>query len=134
MAAPSPDTTRRVPFPPLPPGEVVPMRFTDVITRAGWDSAGTLDSRTIQVTGFVVRNKAGAPFLARIVINCCAADAFPLHARLVGDNLGHYRDDQWLTVTGTVAPNTATESNRYTPTLIVHSARPIPTPQDTYEY
>lgn len=134
VAAPTPDTTHRVPFPPLPPGRVISMSFSDLIARAGWDNAGTLDNRAIRVTGFVARDKAGAPFLARIVISCCAADAFPVHARLVGDNLSRYRNDQWLTVTGTITPNTATSANRYTPTLTVHTAQPIPAPAEPYEY
>ncbi|WP_371878913.1 TIGR03943 family putative permease subunit [Amycolatopsis roodepoortensis] len=72
--------------------------------------------------------------LARSTASCCAADAFPIHARLVGDDLARYRDDQWLTVEGTVTPYSATKVNGYTPTLTVRSAQPIPAPAEPYEY
>ncbi|WP_431908888.1 TIGR03943 family putative permease subunit [Amycolatopsis thermoflava] len=134
IAAPSGHSTHRAPFPPLPPSEVTPLRFVDLVTRAGWDSAGTLDNRTLQISGFITHGKTGAPFLARIVINCCAADAYPIHARLTGADLSHYPNDQWLTITGTVEPYSATEANRYTPTIHVTTAHPVPAPADPYEF
>jgi uncharacterized repeat protein (TIGR03943 family) len=72
--------------------------------------------------------------LARMIISCCAADAFPVTARLTGNDLSRYRTDQWLTVTGTVEPHSATPANRYTPTIHVQTIQPIPAPGDPYEY
>ncbi|MEU0470491.1 TIGR03943 family protein [Amycolatopsis sp. NPDC006131] len=133
LTAPGGSGSHRAPFPPLPPGDVTTLRFVDLVTRAGWDSAGTLDNRTLRITGFIMHSKTGEPLLTRIVINCCAADAFPIHVRLAGPQLAQYRDDQWLTVTGVVEPYTATEGNRYTPTFHVRTATPITPPDVPYE-
>ncbi|WP_410582548.1 hypothetical protein [Amycolatopsis sp. lyj-108] len=109
------------------------MRFSDLITRAGWDSAGTLDGRVVELTGFIVHDTKGRPYLTRTVMGCCAADTLPVHAMLTGDRLPSWRDDQWLAVTGPVIPSTATKANRYIPALKT-GVRPIPAPADSYEY
>ncbi|MFB9691371.1 TIGR03943 family putative permease subunit [Amycolatopsis plumensis] len=134
VAGPVADGTAKVPFAPLPPGDPVRLKLDEVVTRAGWDSAGTLDGRVVELTGFVVHSASRKPYLTRIVMGCCAADTFPVHALLAGDRLPAWRDDQWLTVTGTVVPNTATKANGYTPALRIRSVREVPAPPDVYEY
>ncbi|RSN26774.1 TIGR03943 family protein [Amycolatopsis sp. WAC 04169] len=134
VAAPTRDGTQRIPFPPLTDEQALGLRFVDVVTRAGWDSAGTLTDRTVRLTGFVVHSKKGKPYLARINISCCAADAFPIHVSLTGTGFEQYRDDQWLEVTGKVVPGTAVKANAYTPSLRVLGVRPIPAPADPYDY
>lgn len=119
-------------FPPLPPGAVVPLSLTDLVTRAGWDASGSLNGRTVRVTGFVTHAR-GSILLARMVITCCAADAYPLTVRLAGVAPAGYADDTWLQVTGQVVPGTATRANRYTPDLEVASAQRIRQPADPYE-
>lgn len=120
-------------FPPLPPGEVVPMRVTDFVTRAGWDGNHTLDGRTVSLSGFVVHSGAST-MLARMVISCCAADAYPVTVRLTGDTAAKFPSDSWVEATGQVVPGTATERNRYTPDLTVATVRPVKAPGDPYEY
>ncbi|WP_024875737.1 TIGR03943 family putative permease subunit [Saccharomonospora piscinae] len=124
------------PFPPLPPGEVVPLSVTEFVTRAGWDSAHSLAGRTVSLTGFVVHGEGGT-MLARLVIGCCAADASAVRVRLVGPAAAELRDtpdDTWLTVTGTVVPGTATADTGYRPHLTVRTAREVAAPADPYEY
>lgn len=119
-------------FPPLPAGDVIPLTMTEFVTRAGWDASGSLNDRTVRLTGFVTHNK-GAVLLARMKITCCAADAYPLTVRLDGPAAGRYADDTWLEATGRIVPGTATAANRYTADLVVDALRPVPAPQDPYE-
>lgn len=66
--------------------------------RAATDSAGTLDSRLITVTGFTLLGSAG-PDLGRVVIICCAADAQLARVRLGGlaaTTAASYPEDTWL--------------------------------------
>ncbi|MFF1613075.1 TIGR03943 family putative permease subunit [Amycolatopsis sp. NPDC058278] len=120
-------------FPPLPAGNVVPLTVNDFVSRAGWDSAGTLNGRTVSLTGFVVHTD-GSTLLARLVISCCAADAFPVTVRLRGGEADHLASDAWIQVTGEVVPGTATKDNSYTPDFTPASITPVPTPKDPYEY
>ncbi|WP_103340862.1 TIGR03943 family putative permease subunit [Amycolatopsis sp. CA-126428] len=120
-------------FPPLPAGNVVPLTVNEFVSRAGWDSAGTLTGRTVSLTGFVVHTD-GSTLLARLVISCCAADAFPVTVRLRGGAADHLASDAWIQVTGEVVPGTATKDNSYTPDFTPTSTTPVPTPKDPYEY
>ncbi|MGW4062851.1 TIGR03943 family putative permease subunit [Amycolatopsis sp. NPDC004747] len=120
-------------FPPLPAGNVVPLTVNEFVTRAGWDSAGTLNDRTVSLTGFVVHTD-GSTLLARLVISCCAADAFPVTVRLRGGEADHLASDAWIQVTGKVVPGTATKDNSYTPDFAPASVTPVPAPKDPYEY
>ncbi|WP_414940483.1 TIGR03943 family putative permease subunit [Amycolatopsis sp. cmx-11-51] len=120
-------------FPPLPAGDVVPLEVNDFVSRAGWDKSGTLNGRTVRLSGFVVHNE-GNTMLARMVIGCCAADAFPITVRLVGEGVSGFGDDTWLEVTGTVVPGTAVRENSYMPDLTLASVRQVPAPKDPYEY
>jgi uncharacterized repeat protein (TIGR03943 family) len=120
-------------FPPLPAGNVVPLTVNEFVSRAGWDSAGTLNGRAVSLTGFVVHTD-GSTLLARLVISCCAADAFPVTVRLRGGAADHLASDAWIRVTGEVVPGTATKDNSYTPDFTPTSLTPVPTPKDPYEY
>jgi uncharacterized repeat protein (TIGR03943 family) len=120
-------------FPPLPAGDVVPLEVNQFVSRAGWDKSGTLNGRTVKLSGFVVHSD-GNTVLARLVIGCCAADAFPITVRLLGDDVAGFPNDTWLEVTGVVVPGTATRENSYRPDFTLSSVRQIPAPKDPYEY
>ncbi len=120
-------------FPPLPAGNVVPLAVNEFVSRAGWDAAGTLDNRTVSLTGFVVHT-GGGTLLARLVISCCAADAFPVTVHLRGGEADHLASDAWIRVTGQVVPGTATKNNSYTPDFTLASLTTVPAPKDPYEY
>ncbi|WP_019816355.1 TIGR03943 family putative permease subunit [Saccharomonospora saliphila] len=122
-------------FPPLPEKEVVALSVTEFVSRAGWDSAGSLTGRTVSLTGFVVHS-GGEPTLARMVIGCCAADAYAVRVRLVGQRASVVRslpDDTWIEVTGRVVPGTAVPDNGYRPDLTVATVTRTPAPRDQYE-
>ncbi|WP_376775990.1 TIGR03943 family putative permease subunit [Kutzneria kofuensis] len=125
------DQVIKTKFPPLPAASVVPMRMADVATRAAWDSTNSLNGRTLELTGFVVHDAAGV-YVARLVITCCAADAMPVKARLVGAE--GLADDEWITVTGKVRPDSAVQADNYVPVFDVTTVKKIGTPSDPYEY
>jgi uncharacterized repeat protein (TIGR03943 family) len=125
------DQVIKTKFPPLPAGAVVPMRMADVATRAAWDATNSLNGRTLELTGFVVHDAAGI-YVARLVITCCAADAMPVKARLVG--VEGLADDQWITVTGQVRPDSAVQADNYVPVFDTATVKKIGTPSDPYEY
>jgi uncharacterized repeat protein (TIGR03943 family) len=120
-------------FPPLPTGNVVPLTVNEFVSRAGWDAAGTLDNRTVSLTGFIVHT-GGRTLLARLVISCCAADAFPVTVHLRGSEADHLASDAWIRVTGQVVPGTATKDNSYTPDFTLASIATVTAPKDPYEY
>lgn len=120
-------------FPPLPPGPVVPLSVTDFVSRAGWDESGSLHGRTVRLTGFVVHSH-GRTELARMVIGCCAADAFAVRVELRGGPADTLAEDTWIEVTGEVVPGADTAASGYVPALAVGSLREVPAPTDPYEY
>jgi uncharacterized repeat protein (TIGR03943 family) len=105
----------------------------DAVTRAVWDSSGTLDGRQIRLIGFTVRTPDGSVDLARLVISCCAADAQPVKVRMTGDAVSGYQSDTWLEARGEILPDTATEDNGYVPTFQVTSVQEIAAPNEPYE-
>ncbi|MEU5690536.1 TIGR03943 family protein [Actinosynnema sp. NPDC020468] len=119
-------------FAALPDEQVVSLTMTDFVTRTAWDDSGSLDHRTVKLTGFVVQ-KDGNTFVARLAISCCAADASPIKVRLLGGDLAALADDQWVEVTGRVVPGSATKDTAYTPSFTVSAVTPVATPEDTYE-
>lgn len=119
-------------FPALPTDRVVSLSMSDFVSRAAWDSAGSLTGRMVRLRGFVVRQGQSVE-LARLVITCCAADATPMSVRLAGGG-GTPSDGQWLEVAGTVVPHSATPADEYVPTLTVRTMRPIAAPEDPYEH
>lgn len=119
-------------FPPLPADSVVPLSLTEFVTRAGWDASGSLNGRTVSLTGFVTHS-GDSVLLARLVITCCAADAFPVAVRLGGVPAAGYPNDTWLEVTGQVVPGTTTRATDYTPGFTVEDLHRVPAPEDPYE-
>lgn len=120
-------------FPPLPGGAVLPLSVSAFVARAGFDRSGALNGRTVALSGFVVHS-GGDTLLARMVISCCAADAYPVTVRLRGDSSARFASDAWVAVTGQAVPDTATSANSYTPDLTVSDIHPLTAPTDPYEY
>lgn len=128
-------------FAALPAGQVIPLSLGEFVTRTAWDDSGSLNDRTVKLTGFVVRkdstggadDQAEVVYVARLAISCCAADASPIKVRVVGTSFDTLPVDQWVEVTGRVVPGSATKDTAYVPTFTVTEAVPVATPEDTYE-
>jgi uncharacterized repeat protein (TIGR03943 family) len=87
-------------YPPLPPGDPVPLGLLDYAARAVFDDGKSLTGRTVRLTGFITPGPGGAPMLARMVLTCCAADGRPIKVGLTGDPAVDAAPDTWVRVDG----------------------------------
>lgn len=71
-------------YPPLPSGDPVRLSLVDYAGRAAYDHGRSLGNRRIAITGFVALDGKGTPYLVRMALNCCAADAQPVKVGLTG--------------------------------------------------
>ncbi|MFJ3663221.1 TIGR03943 family putative permease subunit [Streptomyces sp. NPDC090119] len=118
---------------PLPASDPVRLSVVDYASRAAYGH--TLRGRTVRVTGFLALDANGTPYLVRMALNCCAADAQPVKVGLTGQLPPVLRPDAWLEVTGVYAPRVTRDpvNNGLIPYLRVTSARPVPPPADPYD-
>jgi uncharacterized repeat protein (TIGR03943 family) len=126
----------RRPYPPLPDERAPTLPLPEVLVRIARDSANTLDSRLITVTGFTFK-KDGRTDLARVVIICCAADASLARIRLSGPaapQIAAYPEDTWLRVEGTVPAGQDWSRGRTIPVIEVFSESRIDPPANPYGY
>lgn len=120
---------------PLPAGDPVPLSVVDYASRAAYGHGRSLHGRAVRVTGFLALDHAGRPYLVRMALNCCAADAQPVKIALTGALPPVLRPDAWLEVTGTYAPGLTHDpvNNGPIPYLRVASTRPVTAPRDPYD-
>ncbi|MEU5595596.1 TIGR03943 family protein [Streptomyces sp. NPDC020298] len=119
----------------LPAENPVPIGLVDYAGRAVYDHGRSLGGRQVRITGFVALDRTGAPYLVRMALNCCAADAQPVKIGLTGKIPPVLQPDSWLEVTGTYTPKQAKDpvNNGPIPFLKITAARPVPTPHDPYD-
>ncbi|MHB9860129.1 TIGR03943 family putative permease subunit [Streptomyces sp. YIM S03343] len=119
----------------LPERGVLRLSLVDYAGRAAYDHGRHLTGRTIQITGFVSLDAKGTPYLVRMALNCCAADAQPVKIALTGKIPPVLQPDTWLEVAGTYTPRESRDpiNNGRIPYLKVTTAKPVPTPHDPYD-
>lgn len=119
----------------LPAGDPVPVNLVDYAGRAVYDHGRSLGGRSVRITGFVAVDRAGTPYLVRMALNCCAADAQPVKIGLTGKIPPVLQPDAWLEVTGTYTTKQTRDpvNNGPIPFLRVTGSRPVPTPHDPYD-
>ncbi|MEU4039590.1 TIGR03943 family putative permease subunit [Streptomyces collinus] len=119
----------------LSKSDPVPLSVVDYASRAAYGHGSSLHGRPVRVTGFLALDRGGAPYLVRMALNCCAADAQPVKIALTGKLPPVLRPDAWLEVTGTYRPGLMHDpvNNGPIPYLEVASAHPVPTPHDPYD-
>ena len=93
----SPAPTARA-FAPLPAGDPVEVGVPDFVARAGSEQGKTLVGRKVRLVGFVTPNPAGAWWLTRFVVSCCAADA--ISYRVLTRDGPKLEADTWVALTG----------------------------------
>ncbi|MEU1622519.1 TIGR03943 family protein [Streptomyces sp. NPDC005722] len=122
-------------FPTLPAGDPLRMETADYAGRAVYDHGRSLTGRRITLTGFVSVARDGTPYLTRMVLNCCAADARPVKIGMTGQVPPVLQPDAWLEVTGTYTPRRAEDpvNDGPVPFLDVSRARPVRAPAEPYE-
>ncbi|MGW7523215.1 TIGR03943 family putative permease subunit [Streptomyces sp. NPDC054783] len=119
----------------LPAADPAPLSVIDYASRAAYGHGRSLHGRSVRVTGFLALDHSGAPYLVRMALNCCAADAQPVKIALTGELPPVLRPDAWLEVTGTYTPRMTHDpvNNGPIPYLKVTAARPVPVPHDPYD-
>ncbi|MBL1085711.1 TIGR03943 family protein [Streptomyces actinomycinicus] len=119
----------------LPAGDPVPLSVVDYASRAAYGHGRSLHGRAVRVTGFLALDRAGHPYLVRMALNCCAADAQPVKIALTGTLPPVLRPDAWLEVTGRFTPRLTHDpvNDGPVPYLEVTSAKPVPVPRDPYD-
>lgn len=122
-------------FPALPAGDPLPLNVADYAGRAVYDHGHSLEHRRIEVTGFVALDGHGAPYLVRMALNCCAADAQPVKIGLAGRIPPVLQPDTWLQVIGTYTRKRTKDpvGGGTIPYLEVSSSMPVPAPHDPYD-
>lgn len=119
----------------LPASGPLRLGLADYAGRAVYEHGKGLTGRQITITGFVALDHSGAPYLVRMALNCCAADAQPVKIGLTGQVPPVLKPDGWLQVTGTYTPKRTkdTVNGGPIPYLQVTTAKPVSTPSDPYD-
>ncbi|MFG2464907.1 TIGR03943 family putative permease subunit [Streptomyces canus] len=119
----------------LPQSGPVRLGLADYAGRAVYEHGRGLEGRQIVITGFVALDHSGAPYLVRMALNCCAADAQPVKVGLTGQIPPVLKPDGWLQVTGTYTAKRTkdTVNGGPIPYLEITQAKPVPTPHDPYD-
>ncbi|MEU1466163.1 TIGR03943 family protein [Streptomyces sp. NPDC005727] len=119
----------------LPTGDPVPISLVDYAGRAFYDHGHSLEGRSVRITGFVAVARSGTPYLVRMALNCCAADAQPVKIGLTGNIPPVLQPNAWLEVTGRYTAQRTRDpvNNGPIPFLQVTEARPASTPHDPYD-
>ncbi|WAU78860.1 TIGR03943 family protein [Streptomyces sp. Qhu-G9] len=122
-------------FADLPPGDTVRLSLVDYAGRAAYDHGRSLDGRRIKTAGFVAVGRDGTPYLVRMALSCCAADAVPVKIGLTGRTPPVLQPDTWLEVTGTYTAKRTKDpvNNGIIPFLDVTAAKPVAAPRDPYD-
>jgi putative membrane protein len=122
-------------FADLPTGDPLPLRVMDYAARAAFDQGRSLEGRRLQLTGFLSYGRAGTPYLTRMTLNCCAADAQPIKVGLAGPVPTGLKPDTWLQVTGTYTAHVAKDdiNGGPIPSLQVVEVHQVEAPQQQYE-
>jgi putative membrane protein len=122
-------------YAPLPAGNPVPLDLVDYAGRAAYGHGRTLGDRKVEITGFVALDGAGRPYLVRMALSCCAADAQPVKVALSGRVPPVLQPDSWLTVVGRYTPRHTEDpvNGRVIPSIDVSLATVVPVPHDPYD-
>jgi uncharacterized repeat protein (TIGR03943 family) len=119
----------------LPATDPLPLSLVDYAGRAAYDHGHTLGDRRIKVTGFIALDHDGTPYLVRMALNCCAADAQPVKIGLTGTIPPVLQPDSWLEVTGTYTSKQTKDpvNDGVIPFIKVSEAKPVTAPRDPYD-
>lgn len=124
----------RRPFPALPDTRAPELSLPELLIRLAHDSAGTVEHRTLTLSGFTMRDGTQTD-LGRVVIICCAADAQLARIRLGGPAApaaANLPDGTWVRIEGAVAQQ---DPGAAGPTRFdVTSVTPAPRPPNAYSY
>ncbi|MDQ1037799.1 putative repeat protein (TIGR03943 family) [Streptomyces sp. V3I8] len=115
--------------------EIVRLSLVDYAGRAAYDHGRSLGNRRIRTAGLVALGSDGTPYLVRMALSCCAADAQPVKIGLTGRTPPVLRPDTWLEVTGTYTARQTRDpvNDGIIPFLDITEAKPVKAPRDPYD-
>ncbi|MFD3307769.1 TIGR03943 family putative permease subunit [Streptomyces sp. NPDC058694] len=122
-------------FADLPAGDTIRLNLVDYAGRAAYDNGRSLDHRHIKIAGLLALDRDGTPYLVRMALSCCAADAQPVKIGLTGRIPPVLRPDSWLEVTGTYTAKQTKDpvNDGIIPFLDVTEVKPVKAPRDPYD-
>lgn len=122
-------------FADLPAGGTVRLNLVDYAGRAAYDHGRSLDHRHIKIAGLLALDRDGTPYLVRMALSCCAADAQPVKIGLTGRIPPVLRPDTWLEATGTYTAKQTKDplNDGIIPFLHVTELKPVKAPRDPYD-
>ncbi|MGX1911166.1 TIGR03943 family putative permease subunit [Streptomyces phaeochromogenes] len=122
-------------FADLPAGGTVRLNLVDYAGRAAYDNGRSLDHRHIKIAGLLALDRDGTPYLVRMALSCCAADAQPVKIGLTGRIPPVLRPDTWLEATGTYTAKQTKDpvNDGIIPFLHVTELKPVKAPRDPYD-
>jgi uncharacterized repeat protein (TIGR03943 family) len=122
-------------FDALPAGDPLQIGVLDYATRAVYDRGNGLANRRIKLIGFITTGHTGAPYLTRMVMSCCAADALPIKVGLSGKVPTDLKPNAWLEVTGHYTTHQLSDdfNGGPIPFIDIIAARAVPAPRQPYE-
>ncbi|GKQ34415.1 TIGR03943 family putative permease subunit [Streptomyces sp. A012304] len=122
-------------FAALPPAGPLRLSVADYAGRAVYDQGRGLAGRRIELTGFLAVDREGTPYLVRMALSCCAADAQPVKVGLTGRVPPVLQPDTWLRITGTYTARRAGDpvNGGPIPFIEVGTATPVEAPRDPYD-
>ena len=106
----------------------------DYASRAVFDEGRSIGDRRVRITGFITKGPDGQPYLARMILSCCAADARPIKVGLRGAVPGDIGPDTWVEVIGTFTPYQVVDeiNSGIIPFIEATSVTPVAVPDDPY--
>ena len=122
-------------FPPLPEGDPVRISMLDYAGRAVFDQGRSLQGRRVTLSGFIIAGPNGQPYLARMIVTCCAADARPVKVGLAGDLPSSLKPDEWIEVEGSYVDRSDKDpvNAELVPFIQVSAIHDIAAPKQQYE-
>lgn len=105
-------------WPELPPGRPE-MRLREVVARSTAPADSRMSGREVVVEGQLATGDTGRREIARIAVNCCAADARKYRVEL-SDAMGRldgHEDGSWIRATVLLMPGTGTEARGFVPSV-----------------
>ncbi|QOV41568.1 TIGR03943 family protein [Streptomyces ferrugineus] len=122
-------------YPDLPAADPLTLSVVDYAGRAVYDHGRTLQGRRVQLSGFLALDRDGTPYLVRMALNCCAADAQAVKVALTGEVPPVLQPDTWLRITGTYVPRRMKDpvNGGPIPFIEVTEAKPVAAPKDPYD-
>jgi uncharacterized repeat protein (TIGR03943 family) len=122
-------------FAALPADDPLPISVVDYATRAVYDHGHSLGTRRFKMIGFITVGARGTPYLTRMVLSCCAADAQPVKVGLSGQVPATLQPDTWLEIIGSYTDKQVRDEVNGGPIPFIDVSRttPVPAPRDQYE-